>query len=386
MKTIISFGKPHQVAKVCILLIMVALVTGMVGCASEGGGGGGGDDGEYELTMTVTPAGSGTATDLANTSPYAAGTVVSIKAVATSGYQFVNWSAPAGTLANPSAAETVFTMPAQDVDVTANFVVANNLLTVAVNPVGGGTATDETDGSPYAEGTIVSIKAEANLGYRFVSWTAPAGTLGNAIAAETTFTMPAQDVTVTANFEPTPQLLIYEDDFSNRGSGWGEMSVAHGEFSYEDGEYHILVEDTGYINAAWNSGAGPFTDFAVEIDARLVSGPDESGYGLTFRVQNNVDFYSFMVTGNGYYHLAKHNGEWVTLQAWTGSDFISEGSSTNHLMVVCRGTQIEVYVNGYHLATITDDSFPDGSVGMVAYASGPDTLVAFDNIEVYSLD
>ena len=77
-------------------------------------------------------------------------------------------------------------------------------LTTAVNPAATGTVTDETGTSPYAEGAVVDIKAVAADCYRFVSWTAPDGTFGNATAAETTFTMPAHDVTVTANFELVP--------------------------------------------------------------------------------------------------------------------------------------------------------------------------------------
>jgi hypothetical protein len=121
METILNSRKRHYVAKVCILLIMVSLMAGMVGC-------GGGVAVEYDLTMVVTPPGSGTATDLANTSPYTAGTVISIKAVAAAGYQFANWTAAVGTFANPSAAETVFTMPAQDVTITANFEATSRVL------------------------------------------------------------------------------------------------------------------------------------------------------------------------------------------------------------------------------------------------------------------
>jgi len=92
---------------------------------------------------------------------------------------------------------------------------ATYALTMAVNPAEGGTATDETGGSPYAEGKVVDIKAVAAPCYRFVDWSAPAGTFGNATAAETTFTMPARDVTVTANFEPVPpdHFKFYEVDW-----------------------------------------------------------------------------------------------------------------------------------------------------------------------------
>jgi hypothetical protein len=162
----------------------------------------------YDLTMAADPEIGGTATDLTNDSPYEEDTVVSIKAEANEGYGFVNWTAPAGGFGNASAAETTFTMPAQNITVTANFV-AVYALTMAADPEIGGTATDLTDDSPYAEDTVVSVKAEANEGYGFVNWTAPAGGFGNASAAETTFTMPAQNITVTANFEEIPPPPVY---------------------------------------------------------------------------------------------------------------------------------------------------------------------------------
>jgi hypothetical protein len=77
-------------------------------------------------------------------------------------------------------------------------------LTMAANPADGGTATDETGGSPYGVLESVDIKAVADPCYRFVNWEAPVGIFGNATAAETTFIMPDQDVIVTANFELKP--------------------------------------------------------------------------------------------------------------------------------------------------------------------------------------
>jgi hypothetical protein len=163
----------------------------------------------YDPTMAVNPVGGGTATDLTNASPYAAGTSVSIAAAAASGYRFVNWTAPAGTFADANAARTIFTMPAQNVIVTANFLTAYGL-TVAADPVEWGIATDATDASPYAAGTVVNITAVAGDGYVFVNWKAPAGKFLDENAAQTTFTMPAQDVTVIATFAPVfPPLAVW---------------------------------------------------------------------------------------------------------------------------------------------------------------------------------
>jgi len=73
-------------------------------------------------------------------------------------------------------------------------------LTMAENPVIGGTATDLTGTSPYAQDTLVDIQAVPAANYQFCKWTAPAGTFVDADNPTTKFKMPGQNVTVTANF------------------------------------------------------------------------------------------------------------------------------------------------------------------------------------------
>ena len=70
-------------------------------------------------------------------------------------------------------------------------------------------------GGPYAAGTKVSVSAPAyDASDHFAGWAVTddptgAGTLADAGSAETTFTMPAGDVTLTASFEP--HSLIHHD-------------------------------------------------------------------------------------------------------------------------------------------------------------------------------
>jgi len=98
-----------------------------------------------------------------------------------------------------------------DLTVTTGLPVPKYALTITADPGVGGAATDETGGSPYAAGAEVSIKAVANPGYGFVGWTAPAGDFDDETAEETTFTMPAQAVTVTAHFGVTYELTMVAD-------------------------------------------------------------------------------------------------------------------------------------------------------------------------------
>ena len=155
---------------------------------------------QYTLTMAVT--GSGSTSPVVGPHTYAGGTPIPIAATPAGGYSFVNWTAPAGSFTNAGLASTTFTMPAQNVTVTAHFaLVLTYALTMAVTPPGSGTATDQTGAGPYQAGAQVSIRAQAGAGYYFVNWTAPAGSFTNSGSATTTFTMPAQAVTVTAHFE-----------------------------------------------------------------------------------------------------------------------------------------------------------------------------------------
>lgn len=113
-------------------------------------------------------------------------------------------------------------------------------LTMAVNPAGGGIATDDTGGSPYEEGDDVAISAVPADCYRFVSWSAPAGTFADANNATTTFTMPAQDVTVTANFEALPP-----DHYKFYNVGWETAPYVGMEVLLEDqfGTFNVTVGD-----------------------------------------------------------------------------------------------------------------------------------------------
>ena len=131
----------------------------------------------YDLTMAADPAEGGTATDLTAESPYAEETEVEIKAEAADGYRFVNWTAPAGTLDDDEAAEATFTMPGEDVTVTAHFIKQYDL---TVDSTEGGLVTNPgEDTFTYDEGTVVDLVAEAEEGYRFDEWTGDVDTIAD---------------------------------------------------------------------------------------------------------------------------------------------------------------------------------------------------------------
>jgi uncharacterized repeat protein (TIGR02543 family) len=75
---------------------------------------------QYQLTISSTTGGSVTIPG-EGVFPYYAGAHVDLLAEPEAGYQFVDWTAPAGDFDDETAKETTFTMPSQAVTVTASF-------------------------------------------------------------------------------------------------------------------------------------------------------------------------------------------------------------------------------------------------------------------------
>jgi uncharacterized repeat protein (TIGR02543 family) len=94
----------------------------------------------------------------------------------------------------------------QELDLTVHEEPASPVqynLTIS-STTGGSVAIPGEGVFTYYAGAQVQLRAEPEAGYQFIGWTAPAGTFSDETAKETTFTMPAQAVTVIASFEEVP--------------------------------------------------------------------------------------------------------------------------------------------------------------------------------------
>ena len=159
--------------------------------------------GQHNITVAASPAAGGSPT--ASQSSAATSTQITLEAKPNSGYTFDRWetTSPGVTFTDPSAESTTFTMPDNDVNITAHYISTDPDYTLTLQAGYGGYITLGASGS-YAENDLIDIGAQANTGYRFTGWTTSGGgSFGNAYSAATTFTMPASAVAVTANFAST---------------------------------------------------------------------------------------------------------------------------------------------------------------------------------------
>ena len=137
---------------------------------------------------------------------YQVGFPISITAIANDGYHFTGWVVNGATLDNTELANlATFTMPANNVMITANFVPnPPDTFTLNVISSDGGIVIGTISGA-YAEGSAIEVRALANDGYHFTGWVIEGAQPNNGLESPlVTFDMPANMVTLIAMFELNP--------------------------------------------------------------------------------------------------------------------------------------------------------------------------------------
>jgi len=140
------------------------------------------------------------------------GLTASISATVPTDHRFVRWDGASELEFDRTSANASFTMPSEDVRLTAVFERIPRTLTVNY-----GTGSGE-----IGQGSTATITATVPVGYRFVRWDGTPTLSFNRTSRTTTFVMPAGDVTLTATFEEIPPTRIVT---INNGLGSGEFAI-----------------------------------------------------------------------------------------------------------------------------------------------------------------
>lgn len=187
--------------------------------------------------------------------------------------------------------------------------------------------------------------------------------------------------------EGKTQRLVIEDDFSDPDSGWLATSEDDKGGSYANGEYVVWADKTG-TKMAELLKLGELSDFVFEIDSKKVSGEKGSFCFVFYRMHEYSDWYAFGITDDSEYSVVKYEAGQATamLKNWTRSGYIKGGNATNRFKVACIGTQTNVYVNGYKLATVTDNTTLTGQIGLgIKSFSESGAKYSFDNFRLYAI-
>ncbi|MBP7051988.1 MAG: InlB B-repeat-containing protein [Phycisphaerae bacterium] len=205
-----------------------------------------------------TAATNGSVTRSPDRASYTYGEVVTLTAVADTGYSFSGWSGDA----SGTAASTVITMD-EDKSVTAGFTINTYTLSVSAS---NGSVTKSPDQATYTYGQTVTLTAVVATGYNFMNW---AGDLSGSTNPVTV--VMNDDKSVTATFAANTYTL--ETTATN-----GSVTRSPDQASYAHGTSVTLtaVANAGYSFGAWSG------DVSGTVASATVTMDDNKSVAATF--------------------------------------------------------------------------------------------------------
>jgi hypothetical protein len=207
-----------------------------------------------------------------------------------------------------------------------------------------------------------------------------------------------------ANGAIAEKTLLYADNFStSKNSIFGSYSDNTSNNYFENGKYRITVFPMNF-SSAYQSGA-KCSDIALEVEATQVSGPDDNGYRVIFRLYDWENYYYFLISGDGYYQIAKlmnnswsarmMNNSWSTSLTdktwspiyWIKSSAIHTENATNRINVTCDENKFSFYINDQKINEFMDNNSYPGGIGLMARTENTPGAVTidFDNLRVWGI-
>ena len=178
---------------------------------------------------------------------------------------------------------------------------------------------------------------------------------------------------------------LFWDDFSDNSGSWPEAVLPEGAYAYSDGSYRLSITTASF--QMWALSGQAYRDVQVEVDATRLAGPLANMYGLVCRSVDEVSFYFFIVSSDGYYAIGKASNEGASLlgqEMMAYSAAIASWEAVNHLRFDCTGSTLTGYINNQMVAITEDSTFRSGDAGVIAGSFDEGGVeVSFDNFEVY---
>jgi hypothetical protein len=181
----------------------------------------------------------------------------------------------------------------------------------------------------------------------------------------------------------------YAATFDEAGS-WSTGEDTYSQGQVTGGVYDLLIKEADI--SRWAPAGVNFADGIYEVEATVVDGPIDNGYGMLFRADpENGNFYLFKISADGYAWIGRYRDENeetpIIGDHWFASPAVNQGlNQPNRLRVRAESANLIFYVNDQEVGRVTDHSFASGDIGLYAQALGaPGTHVQFDNFTVTPL-
>jgi hypothetical protein len=203
-------------------------------------------------------------------------------------------------------------------------------------------------------------------------------------------------VVVSAGQPPEPG-DIFQDDFSDKSSGWD----LH-KFSEKEGERYTIEYAIGRLRVYDAPDASSWTyahtltptaptaieDAIVEVDGTVTTNASESSdtaWGIICRALDYENLYALGIFSDGRPSIWKlKDNEPIPLATGSPSDAFRGGSAKNHLRADCLGSKLTLYANNRMVLKAEDSEFKAGMIGLYVEEHGEGSDILFDNFLVSS--
>jgi hypothetical protein len=188
------------------------------------------------------------------------GGVIDITAKPELGYEFTSWSSSApGTILSAASLQTKFTVGAGDALISANYTAIDYNISIT------GPNGSQSGSGIYNIGDAISLTANPDPGYKFISWSKSGpGSISNTAVSSTTFIVGAGHATITAIYE-----LI---DYTITIEGSNGTETGSGIYNINNTINITSIPDPGYEFTSWSLTGQGSLDSITSPNTKLTVG------------------------------------------------------------------------------------------------------------------
>jgi hypothetical protein len=183
--------------------------------------------------------------------------------------------------------------------------------------------------------------------------------------------------------------ILMSDDFTDSRHGWGTGTDADSSVEYVGGGFAMTVFKTHYfVYSMPNDHA--YQNVHIETTVENKSAEDLATFGIMCDKQAASEaYYYFAISPDGEYGISKAavNQDDVVLTNsgnWNTSTWIPRNAKTYKIGADCGNGVLTLYVSGRKIASVQDDTYNKGKVGLFAWSGEQQsgTSVVFDQFVV----
>jgi hypothetical protein len=183
--------------------------------------------------------------------------------------------------------------------------------------------------------------------------------------------------------------VIFADNFQSADPAWGSMFGSAMSISSGQAQLTVPATKSGAAGAAFYGGMFVDSgDYCIDVVGPAVADPTTALGGIIFGMGDSEDFYLFAADQAGRAEvLQDNNGKALFPVQLRATPLLKQGTVTNTLRVVWKGTSVMTYINGQPFAAFNlPEAFINSKIGLFA-DSGTSASVTykFSNLKITSV-